>query len=193
MGGISWGSSPISKVYWGNSEVSKIYYGDTEIYSAQEQLAAPTLSLSGDTLMITDNSEQAESFDLYVDGVYAANVPTQSGYTVNVSMVWGDIGDDYAGKVLYVIEGDASSSMPVVNDPFYELEQNPNATTTGQFSASGQITLVYTGSLSANITSATLNGTPISFTNYDNLDTTWYYVANITENSTLYMECYGYD
>ena len=81
---IFYGTNNIGKVYFGNLEVSKIYLGQVEIYSAEEQLAAPTLSLEGDTLTITDNSEMAESFDIYVDGVLEANVPTTSGYTVNI-------------------------------------------------------------------------------------------------------------
>ena len=80
--GISVGSSSLSKVFFGSSEVLKIFLGDVELYSTSGGggLAAPTLDRFGDMLRITDNSEEAEFFDIYVDGVYAVTVAGATGY-----------------------------------------------------------------------------------------------------------------
>ena len=44
------------------------------ISTALTQLAAPSISLSGDTLTI-ENVDNATSYDVYVDGVLKTNVP----------------------------------------------------------------------------------------------------------------------
>ena len=68
MAGISIGSSSISKIYVGTSEVQKIFYGATEVYSSASQLAAPTISLSSNDLIINEVAN-AQDYDIYVDGV----------------------------------------------------------------------------------------------------------------------------
>lgn len=51
-------------------------------------LAAPSISITNDTLSIIDNSdaENAESFDIYVDGIYATNVAKAINYEVNFNI-----------------------------------------------------------------------------------------------------------
>lgn len=76
MAELDVGTLSLAKAYANTLEVQKIYFGNIELYSAKEKLAAPTLSLSGDTLTITDNSGIAEIIDLYADGVYKASIST---------------------------------------------------------------------------------------------------------------------
>lgn len=149
---IHYGNNNIGKVYFGNSEVSKIYFGQVEIYSAEEQLAAPTLSLEGDTLTITDNSEMAESFDIYVDGVLEANVPTTSGYTVNYTINQTEISAK-TGLLFFDSNGYDPSA------PYVAIDSN-DATVTGTFTCtSGYLFIMPSGSGgSARVTSSTESG-----------------------------------
>ena len=62
------GKKQIIKFRFGESDIRTIVFGNIS------QLAAPTISLDGNTLSIVDNDGNATSFDIYVDGVYAANV-----------------------------------------------------------------------------------------------------------------------
>ena len=54
-----------------------------------EKLAAPTISLDGDNLIIESNDGRETSYDIYVDGVFVVNIPAktyeQEGSVVTLS------------------------------------------------------------------------------------------------------------
>lgn len=43
-----------------------------------EKLAAPTISLDGDNLIIESNDGRETSYDIYVDGVFVVNIPAKT-------------------------------------------------------------------------------------------------------------------
>jgi hypothetical protein len=51
------------------------------LLESKPQLATPTISLNGDILSI-EEVENAECYDIYVDGVLEESVPAVSGYTI---------------------------------------------------------------------------------------------------------------
>lgn len=54
----------------------------------QTQLLAPTISISGNTLLITDNSGLAKNFDILVDGVVKGSVEVEQEETYTLSGTW---------------------------------------------------------------------------------------------------------
>ena len=115
---IEIGNLPLSKVFLGNQEAEKIYLGDVLVYSKSvvPQLEAPTISLSNSTLTI-EEVENAEYYDIYVDGVLKESVPAVSGFDV---VLYGDNGDNEA---VYVQINDdptwyyATIAPPLSNTP----------------------------------------------------------------------------
>lgn len=79
------GNTKIVKLYLGNTEIVKRYKGTTLIYESTPQLATPTISLSDDTLSI-EEVENAEYYDIYVDGVLEESVPAVTYNNVRIQI-----------------------------------------------------------------------------------------------------------
>ena len=71
---ISTGPITADKLYIGPLTVDKVYFGPILVWQNAQALAAPSISVSGSILTITDNSSVAESFNVYVDNILATNV-----------------------------------------------------------------------------------------------------------------------
>lgn len=82
---IKIGDLDISKIYVGDLPVDKIFLGNTLIYESTSQLLAPTISLNGDTLSI-EEVENAEYYDIYVDGVLEESVPAVTYNNVRIQI-----------------------------------------------------------------------------------------------------------
>ena len=80
------GTREVKKIYVGENEVKAIYIGDNLVYEKEPeivvpQLDAPTISLDGDTLSISE-VENAEYYDIYVDGVLADTIDVRPSFEV---------------------------------------------------------------------------------------------------------------
>ncbi len=83
--GISIGSSSLGKAYFGSTEIAKIIYNGVTLYESAEKLDTPTnVSVSG-TEITFDEVENAESYDILVDGNSIGEYTPQSGYTVTIT------------------------------------------------------------------------------------------------------------
>lgn len=177
MAGIKIGNLPIDKAYFGNLPIDKIFYGNVEVYSSMPQLATPTISLSEDILSI-EEVENAEYYDIYVDGVLEESVPAVSGFEVTL---YGDNGDN---ETVYVQINDdptwyyATIAPPLSNTPgFFGAGTNiPNVIDNGN----GSITI-------PNVVKIKIGteGNPTSYTGpkYDSSASTGNFV-NLTFSST---------
>ena len=80
------GTQTANKVFVGENEVKAIYIGNNLVYEKIEtlpQLATPVISLSDDILSI-EEVENAEYYDIYVDGVLEESVDVRGYKEVTV-------------------------------------------------------------------------------------------------------------
>ena len=79
------GTREVKKIYVGENEVKAIYIGDNLVYEKEPeivvpQLDAPAISLDNDNLVI-EEVENAEYYDIYVDGVLEESVPAVNSFS----------------------------------------------------------------------------------------------------------------
>ena len=94
------GTLDIDKIYLGTAEIDRVYFGTSLIYQDTIQLDTPTISLSGDILSIQE-VENAEYYDIYVDGVLEESVPAVSGYEVTVTALEQNSGSHRTSFKIY--------------------------------------------------------------------------------------------
>lgn len=119
MGKILYGSQSISEIYYEGRRVDKLYYGDSLLYADKPQLATPqNVSMSGTTVTF-DEVENAEMYELFVDGHSIGTHVPVSGYQVRISGDWYEGGD--GGVTVYDgIDGNAKllATIPDDSQPF---------------------------------------------------------------------------
>ena len=95
------GTDEIKKIYVGENEVQKVYIGTTLVYEKPiviPQLQAPVISLSGDTLSI-EEVENAEYYDIYVDGVLKESIDVRPNYSVTFNFTDSQAGSKDSIKI----------------------------------------------------------------------------------------------
>lgn len=131
MASISVGLNNLKKALVGDKEVQSIWMGSTQIYSSTSQLATPAISLSGDTLTITEVAN-AESYGLYVDGTKEATVTPGPAYC-KISIQAHDMSSNYTqfggslsingvsyGSSTGVFESDTILKGSILNISYYD-------------------------------------------------------------------------
>jgi hypothetical protein len=83
------GTREVKKIYVGENEVKAIYIGDNLVYEKEPeivvpQLDAPVISLDNDNLVI-EEVENAEYYDIYVDGVLEETIDNRPGFEVTIA------------------------------------------------------------------------------------------------------------
>ena len=118
------------------------------------------------------------------------------GYTVSGTLTWDpDMGEDYAGLGVFFYEGDVTSQIggDIPADYYYDNSFDYDNPVNYSTTAEGTTTIIIKGGLSAVVTSASINGSPLTFTDYSGTGWVWYAVVNITGNTTINITGYGYD
>ena len=115
--------------FTGRPTVNTVYYTSNLLVPG---VAAPSIFVSANTLTIVDNSGRADSFDIYVDGVYGANVVAaqQGNTTFDLSTISGIAHGQYTvmvrAKKSGYVDSAASNSVEWVYLPKQRLPAPTN-------------------------------------------------------------------